>query len=119
MMTDTDLLSVVATEVCHELFLTARRDQKIMCSNWCAFAVLAMYREVSLLIGGGISIPSIDDCMTGRHDPSVLYSSPEWKQLLLWHEEHWQRSQRPSEWDSYEPYFSIQSLNVGSHILTM
>ena len=88
---ETDLLSAVATEVCDELFSVAERDPKIMVNNWCAFAVLAIFREVSLILGGA-AIPTLDECMDGGHTPQCLLRSAKWGQLMSWHEEHWQKS---------------------------
>lgn len=114
---ETDLLSAVATEVCDELFSVAERDHKIMVNNWCAFAVLAIFREVSLILGG-VAIPTIDECMAGGHVPQCLTRSTKWTQLKAWHEEHWRKSQSTELWPLYEPYIFTQSLIVGRHVLT-
>lgn len=114
---ETDLLSAVATEVCDELFSVAERDPKIMVNNWCAFAVLAIFREVSLILGGA-AIPTLDECMDGGHTPQCLLRSAKWGQLMSWHEEHWQKSQFPELWPLYEPYIFTQSLIIGRHVLS-
>ncbi len=113
---ETDLLSVVATDVCDELYSVAEQDTKIMVNNWCAFAVLTIFREVSLILGG-IHIPTIDECMAGHYVPQCLLSSWKWRKLMAWHEEHWQRSQMPELWPIYEPYIFTQSIIIGQHVL--
>lgn len=114
---ETDLISALAIEVCDELYEVPKRDPKIMVNNWCAFAILAVFREISLLLGG-IKIPTLDDCMAGKFEPQILLDNPKWKQLKAWHLFHWEQSQECLLWPVYFPYISKPSLVVGRHVLT-
>lgn len=114
---ETDLMSALAVDLCDELYEVAKRDPKIMVNNWCAFAVLALFREISLLLGG-TRIPSIDECLAGKNEPAVLTLNPKWEQLKAWHNYHWELSQSPAMWEVYYPYISKQSLIIGRYVLT-
>lgn len=114
---ETDIMSALALDLCDELYDVAKLDTKIMVNNWCAFAVLALFREISLLLGG-ISIPTIDECMAGKYEPAILQGNPKWEQLKAWHNYHWELSQSPAMWEVYLPYISRPSLIAGRFVLT-
>lgn len=108
---ETDLLNWVAREVCDELFAVAESDPKIMVNNWCAFAVLAIFREAASILDS-IAIPSIDECMAGKHEPPILVSNTKWKQLKSWHYEHWQLSQFDFMESQYAEYIFMPELHL-------
>ncbi len=108
---ETDLLSWVAIEVCDELFAVAASDPKIMVNNWCAFAVLAIFREAASILDS-IVIPSIDECMAGKYEPRILSCNPKWEQLKSWHSEHWLLSQFDFMESQYTEYISMPELHL-------
>lgn len=115
---ETDLLSQIAREVCDELYSVAKTEPRIMVNDWTAFAVLAMYRELSLVLGGG-HVPTIDECFAGEHEPRILANNPKWRQLKAWHSEHWSLSQE-EEWEqSYIPFIFRPTLRLEHYVLTM
>jgi len=106
---ETDLLSWIAQEICDELYDIASADPKIMVNNWLAFAVLATYREAANIIGN-ILIPSIDDCMAGKFEPSGLAHNSKWEQMKTWHSEHWFLSQFDDLESEYADYIAMTKL---------
>lgn len=106
---ETDLLDWVAQEVCDELYEVAGADNKIMVNDWCAFAVLAIYREAASILDT-ITIPTIDDCMDGKYEPRILTSNPKWQQLKEWHSEHWLLSQFDCMESIYDSYIAMPEL---------
>lgn len=111
-----DLLNWVAREVCNELFAVAESDPKIMVNNWCAFAVLEIFREAASILDS-IAIPFIDECMAGKHEPLILASNPKWKQLKSWHYKHWLLSQFYFMESQYAKYISMPKLHLEHYTL--
>lgn len=108
---ESNLIDWVAGEVCDELYEVASADTKIMVNNWCAFAVLAIYREAASILDS-ISVPTIDDCMAGNYEPLVLIDNPKWQQLKEWHTEHWILSQFDNMEIDYAPYIAMPELHL-------
>lgn len=115
---ENDLLNWVAQEVCDKLFAVAEVDHKIMVNDWCAFAVLAIYREAATILDT-ISIPSIDDCMAGLFEPQILASNPKWEQLKAWHSEHWLLSQFDCIECQYDDYIAMTELRLSNFMLEL
>lgn len=112
------LLDWVANEVCEELYSVASADPKIMVNNWCAFAVLAIFREASTILET-IKIPTIDECMAGYYEPPALAENPKWEQLKAWHSEHWLLSQIDGIEGEYSAYIAMTELHLQHFTLSL
>jgi len=92
-----NVLDFFATDVCSELYAVAVKNPEIMVNDWCAYAVLAMYREAHEIVTE-IDVPSIEGCFSGRYDPPSLLTNVEWLRLKLWHDKYWHLAQL-EQWD--------------------
>ena len=112
----TEILNFIAADVCAELYLAASKNPKIMAVNWCAFAILAIYREAHEIISD-VPIPSLDECFAGMHEPPQLFTNSRWQQLRKWHITHWQLAQAEQWSREYKPYCLMTYLVLPNYTL--
>lgn len=108
----------ILEEVCDELYAVASADHRIMVNDWRAFAVLAAYRELAKYMAP-ISIPNIDECLSGAATPPEVISSTKWKALSAWHRLHWAQSQGEEGEADYADYLCMDSLHLPHYDLTL